>query len=326
MKKARRGFILSVSAVMLSGMLFLFALVGDLGRIFLTQSELQNTADSAALAAILEMQAGSNTITEKAEIFGESHWAGGSSVGLAETDIQLGQYGDGGFSPNLEPYDAVRVLARRTQDSPSGPLALLFAPLFGRNFSNVSAHAVAYLDSHVNGVQGGGGLIPYSVSDSLTDSGGNSIFTPGTIVNIFPKSNTPGNFGTLDFDGGSNSTPDTRDWIENGYEDDFVIPPGGALEVDGDPGIGGNSVLSAFQTIIGKTVYLPVFSTVTGEGSNTIYNVNNILAVRVLEVVLTGSQNNRRILVETVRIASSVLITDPAAPEHPGLAKPKLVV
>jgi len=322
-----RGFVLVTTSLLLSSLLFLFSLVGDLGRIFLTKGELQNVTDAAALAAVSELPNGADVAREKGNAFGQVHWTAGQAILLSESDVQLGRYDfEDGFISELEPYNAVRVFARRTSDAPSGALGLLFAPLFGRNFSNVSALAVAMLDSHIVGVQGKNRLIPYSVIEELTDQNHDGMIDIGAVINVFPNDAAPGNFGVLDFDGGENGIPETRRWIEEGYDYSLTIPPGGSLPIFGSPGINGQSVLNSFEVIMGEIVFLPVHRTVVLEGSNAVFSVVNIVAARVNEVVLTGSQEDRRIMIELIRFASSVLVTDPSAPENPSLAKPRLVI
>jgi hypothetical protein len=63
----------------------------------------------------------------------------------ANGDVQVGNYDrpSATFTANTAPYNSVRVLARRTADSPAGALNLIFAPIFGVSTSDVSRSAVA---------------------------------------------------------------------------------------------------------------------------------------------------------------------------------------
>ena len=57
--------------------------------------------------------------------------------------------------------------------------------------------------------------------------------------------NVPGNWGVLDFDGGANSSNDTKDWIEFGYPG-LVTAPGTS---PGDPGAFSNGLGAALDTL-----------------------------------------------------------------------------
>ncbi|MBI4372301.1 MAG: hypothetical protein HY585_01070 [Candidatus Omnitrophica bacterium] len=323
-----RGAVLILTAVSMIAFLSFFALVVDLGYIFVTKSELQNTADSAALAAILEIQNGEELAAQKAVDFGQAHQVAGSRISIAAEDIVFGHYdlALSQFIPAELPLNAVQVTARRTDDALSGPLPLIFAKLFGNDTSNVQAMSRAVLDTRITGVDTGNKLLPYSVINSVVDADGDGAFDVGNIVDVFPDSAAPGNFGFLDLDGGSNGTPDLRDWIEEGYDSEFIIPPGGSLEIPGNPGIHGASLLNSFQTIIDQVRFIPIHDHVSGSGNGAIYNVVAILAVRVRDVRLTGSQSNRYINLEIISFSSSDLQIDPDAPENNGLSVPRLAI
>jgi hypothetical protein len=159
----------------------------------------------------------------------------------------------------------------------------------------------------------------------VVDQDGDGKFDIGAVINIHPRHDAPGNFGFLDLDGGSNDIPELRQYLEEGYDKKFVIPPLGSVSVDGSPGINGEALLNSFEEIIGKVVFLPVHDSVAFEGDNGVFNVVSLVGVRVQDVLLTGALEDRFIQAEIISFASSVLITDPAAPENNSLAKPRLV-
>lgn len=325
--KNQRGYVLLTVGASLLIFLSSFALVADLGHIFVTKSELQNTADAATLAAVVDIPSGVTTARSKALSFAGSHYTGATKIIIAPTDVEFGNYdfADSQYTANGLPTNAVVVTAKRTQDSQPGALPLFFAPLFGQKFSNVKASARAVLDPHVVGVAGKNRLIPYSVINFVADQNLDGKFDVGSVINIHPRTDAPGNFGFLDLNGGSNSVTELRDYIENGYDSDFVIPPGGSKPVLGSTGIDGNSLINSFQQIIGEVVFLPVHSRVDYEGSNAVFNVIAILAVQVQKVKLMGTINSRQIQIEILNYASSVLVTRPDAPANNSLVKPRLV-
>ena len=325
--KNQRGYVLLTVGGSLFIFLSFFALVADLGNIFLTKSQLQNTADAATLAAVVDIPNGLTTARSKAMSFASSHYAGAVKITIAPTDVEFGNYDfiHSRYTANTLPSNAVVVAAKRTKDSPAGALPLFFAPLFGKNFSNVQASARAVLDPHVVGVTGKNRLIPYSVINFVVDQNRDGQFDIGSVINIHPRSDAPGNFGFLDLNGGSNDVVELRQYIEEGYDSDFVIPPGGSKPVFGSTGIDGNSLINSFQKILNEIVFLPVHNRVDYQGNNAIYNVISILAVRIERVKLTGTLNSRVIQVRILNYASSVLVTRPDAPANNSLVKPRLV-
>ena len=326
--KEEKGAVLLLTGLSLFVILSFFALVVDLGYIFVTKAELQNTADSSALMGVSEIRNGQTFARQKVESFANSYKVADAPIVVADSDVVFGNYNltTNIFQPNASKTNAVQVQARRTQNSPSGPLALFFARLFSKDTSNVRAISTAVLDPRVVGVHGKNRLLPYSVINFVVDQNGDGQYDIGSTINIHPRKDAPGNFGYLDLDGGSNSTTVLRQQIENGYDQDFVIPAGGSKEVLGSTGIEGDSLLNSFQKIIGEEVFLPVHNWVVNPGSNAIFNVISILAVKIEAVKLNGNMDKRYIRVKIINFASSVLVVDPAAPENNSVAKPRLVV
>lgn len=321
-----RGVILAVVGLSLLAFVSFFSLVVDLGYIFVTKNELQNVADSAALAAVIELPNGTEAARAKAVSFGEAHRVAGSPITVEPDHIVFGHYDiqNRTFNTNGSPINALEVEARRTDTASSGPLALFFAGVFGKDTSNVRAISRTVLDPRVVGVRGKNRLLPYSVINFVVDQDGDGAYDVGDIINIHPRNDAPGNFGFLDLDGGSNDVTELRYYIENGYDGDFIIPPGGSVQVSGSTGIEGNSLLNSFEAIVGDEVFLPVHNWVIGEGDGAIFNVISLLAVKVKSVKLTGDPGSRYIRVEIINFASSVLVVDPEAPDNTSVAKPRL--
>lgn len=321
-----KGYVLITMGASLLTLLSLFAFVADFGHIFVTKSQLQNTSDAAALAGVVEIPTSTSEAIQKSQEFGEVHWAGGVQLAIESEDVVLGRYDFQNFTfdPTGTPVNAIQVDAKRTEGSEAGALQLFFAPLFGKETSNVRARSLAVLDPHVIGVQGKNRLIPYSVIDFVVDADGDGQFDLGETIDIHPRDEAPGNFGFLDLDMGSNDVPELRLYIENGYDKEFTIPPGGSLEVSGSTGITGNSLLNSFEVILNETVFLPVHNWVSGEGDNAIFNVIAILAVEISQVKLTGNHQSRFIRTTIIQYASSVLVTDPSAPVNNSVVKPRL--
>lgn len=137
-------------------LLGLAAITVDVGTLYNTRNDLQRTADAAALSAVgVLAYAGSDVdpvqaARETALDYVQRNRVMGNAVtadpqrdvvfGRAAFDAVTGNYV---FTPGAAPVNAVRVTVRKTDDSPNGPARLLFAHVFGRRFSNVSAGSTA---------------------------------------------------------------------------------------------------------------------------------------------------------------------------------------
>jgi Flp pilus assembly protein TadG len=158
--KRRRGTVLVITAVLLPVLLGLVALSVDMGYIVVVQGQLQNTADSAALAGVSVLQqaqvlnnatAGNPTsqaasqnaaiaaARAKVRQFSALNTAGGASVTIPanrDIDIVVGyQSAPGGSITPTSPPDvnfpnAVQVTVRRDSNA-NTPLSLFFAPAIG---------------------------------------------------------------------------------------------------------------------------------------------------------------------------------------------------
>jgi len=336
--KQERGAILIITAVGMMAFITFFSLVVDFGHIFVTKAELQNTADSAAMASIIEVLLGGEETAEQVALdFGQAHQVAGDPILVNPDDVVFGHYDLdlSQFEPNALPTNGVQVTARKAEGALSGPLPLFFARLFGKDFTDVNAVSLAVLDNRISGLTVTNQLLPYTMlqcSEWETPSGcdANGQFDVGTILDVFPGHYAPGNFGFLDLDGGSNGTPDLNEWIEEGYEGEpFIIPPGGSIEIEGNPGIHGASLLGSFTSLVGpppQERFMPVHISVTGQGANTVYTVVAILAVRILDVQLTGPPANRHINVEIIPYTSSSLAVCDECAESSTLTKPRLAL
>ncbi len=138
----RKGAILVLAAVL---MIFVFAFVAftvDIGYMTLTKGELQNAADSAALAGVISLGDGEAAARLTAESFAAQHRAAGSPVVVPDADVLIGRFDfvNKTFVVTTSGQNAVRVFTRVT-DKP-----FFFAPVIGQNKFNSSAHATAMLN------------------------------------------------------------------------------------------------------------------------------------------------------------------------------------
>ncbi len=163
------------------------------------------------------------------------------------------------------------------------------------------------------------GQVQYCASDGIPE------------VNMYPFKeqvctvpDLPGNFGTIDIGPSNNSTADLVRQIEEGVNQADLDAIGGLiLENDGsgtyfkwlngDTGVS-NGIKSALQSIIGEPRILPLFDQAYGNGNNTNYRIVEFVAVRIMDVKLTGSLHKRKVVVQPCQIMSEHAVIDPNAP------------
>ncbi|MGB7157819.1 MAG: TadE family protein [Tepidisphaeraceae bacterium] len=149
-----RGVTLVWVAIVIVVLIGFVALAVDWGYAYYTTQKLQNAADAAALAGAQTVWDSHDEARERAMNFSSYNEAGGDAVLLDENasndpagDIVTGVYDSATrvFTPSDEEgvANAVRVNARRTADSPNGPLALVWGRIFGFNSTQFSRWAIA---------------------------------------------------------------------------------------------------------------------------------------------------------------------------------------
>ena len=142
-----RGITVIWTAITLTVMIMFVGLALDAGYVHYTGHQLQNAADSAALAGAAKVKFNTVTATADAVAAAYANQAARAPVQLDTTvgDVVCGNFDrpSATFTANASPLNAVKVIARRTAGSPGGPLNLIFAPIFGINTSDVSRSAIA---------------------------------------------------------------------------------------------------------------------------------------------------------------------------------------
>lgn len=111
----------------------------------------------------------------------------------------------------------------------------------------------------------------------------------------------PGNWGTIDFDGGSNSNSDTKDWVRDGYPGQVSFSNHPVTDCSGEPHCyeGDTGALAGLnnelQTLENSGIYftLPVFNFVEGNGANAEFHLMGVIRVRLIDYKVNGPQADR---------------------------------
>lgn len=153
-KVRSRGVAIAQTAIIAGTLgLGVAAMAIDTGLMFNARSEMQTSADAAALAAAAEL-VGPNPDTNARQVayqFAEKNkvaWDGATIDPNADVDVGRAVVNGEGkyeFVNASEPYNAVRVRVRRDANAADGPVSLAFAKSFGAGEAEITAEATAML-------------------------------------------------------------------------------------------------------------------------------------------------------------------------------------
>jgi Putative Flp pilus-assembly TadE/G-like len=273
MNQRDEGSIAVIAAVAFLPLCLMLAIVVDSGRVWVGRTRLQNSVEAAAIAAA------QNWMT-KGQACSATALAVVSSDGSAPTAVQCSVTGS-------KTSGVTRVTATES-------IGLTFAGLVGRSSSVVSASTGVRIGAVGSAV----GVWPFGLCSqvkAVSDWIASGMTTATSTAIRFEDQNqkcggsVSGNWGVLDFNGGSSSNAETKDWVDNGYlgvvkVGDWII---------GSPGAPSSSL--DIQSIVGKSVIMPMFSSPRLSGSNVEYRVVGFAKARVDAVQFTGGASSRSI-------------------------------
>ena len=154
-KRQRQGVILSVLAVIGVFLLAIVMFFVDVAYMQLTRTELQAVTDAAAKAACeaIDGETTTSSIRQVAIDVAAANQVGGAALNLDSEDIILGKSelspdGSWLFHANLAPFNAVQIVATKSDEKSSGAVRLFFAGAMGSNRFTPTQQAVASQFDH----------------------------------------------------------------------------------------------------------------------------------------------------------------------------------
>ncbi|QDU98259.1 TadG family pilus assembly protein [Lignipirellula cremea] len=135
----RKAQVVVWAALMMVFVVGMVAFAVDVGYMLLTRSQLQNAADSAAIAGAAVMSQGTEAVVAEAQEFAAYHVAASDKVKLDAGDVEFGVWDSDArkFEATIDPGNAIRVTVRREK------AALFFGRVFGHKVFSTQASAVA---------------------------------------------------------------------------------------------------------------------------------------------------------------------------------------
>lgn len=279
----RKGSVLVLTALLMVAMLAVLAFAVDLGYILVARTELQRTADAAAIAAawqLIEEEGwdGSPLTVATADKYSASNKVLQAEMLLAESDTDIGRLNNptdmAEEISHGDPteYNAVEVRIRRTANQ-NEAVPLFFARAMGFQSAEVAGQATAAFYTNLRGFE-----VPAKPGDrniqilpfALDEETWNGLVEGTTLddnwewdedaeevnpgadleyeVNLFPQgTGSPGNRGTVDIGSNNNSTADIARQILEGISPSDLAHHGGELKLedDGEMELNGDTGISA---------------------------------------------------------------------------------
>lgn len=279
-----RGAAAVIVGASLVALLGATGLAVDIGNLQATRNRTATAADSAALAAAQELSDSETEATACATAQthvtanepGATMTSCSTSIatnGQAVVTVELQQVVDYVFGGAVG-FDSATVNQRTT--ARYGPQGVSGLRPFGLCMETLSSLLGSWDPSGLSSV--GPVMFPFDGSTPADCNGGVGV---------------PGNWGNLDFDGGSNGTPDQIDWITNGY--DGVVHPGDVVE--GNPGSLGGALSGALGSLVssGEVFQVPIFGSVSGSGANATFDVIGFVTAQLTGYAVTGNPSNRHL-------------------------------
>lgn len=230
--REERGAVAVAAAVLLTGLVGLTGAATDLGVVYSARGQLQNAADSAALAAAKSMFTYNEqtyaiiTTPEEARAtahqFSQANKALGNSLILLDPDYTIGwwdldaqAFTRTGESANPDDLNAVEVTLRK-DDLANSPVTTMFAGIVGVSTVDVQAKSLAFVGYPQAVPRGGGVGIPIAIKESAI-SNGDSPYC-GSSLEFHSENNENGSWTSF------NRWPANSNTVDNFICDCYTVP------------------------------------------------------------------------------------------------------
>ncbi len=281
------GISMPLVAMAMTMMLGMSALVIDLGNGWRTRRAIIPATDAAALAAAQDYVNGIDGCAAVATTYLVNNEAAATLDGCTKVDYSS---------------DRGRVTVTASHN-----VETWFAPVLGIGDYTVSSASTATWGPPLAAT----GLRPIGLclDGSAVLQAAIASATASTITITYDKDqpNTcgggtiPGNWGTIDFDGGANSNSDTKDWINNGYPDSVFFDNHPVTSCVSEPHCyeGDTGAIAGIQgeltALMNSGVFfsLPVFNFAENPGGNAQFHLAGVVRVQLVDFKVNGAEANR---------------------------------
>jgi Flp pilus assembly protein TadG len=312
----RRGAILVLAALLMVVLIGMVAFSVDYAYLLKLRTDLQRSADAAALAAVqdlIRLPNGTqdlNKARETAVTFVRNN-LDDQSFQVASGDIQIGRYDPTSIYSKVTlldtgTFDTVRVTLRK-DGATNAKAPLFFARVLGVEDATITVTATAILQK-AEFLQPGAQVLPFATPldlwNSLEPGDRWSVYGDGKLKDEYGN-NVPGNWGTMDIGNANNSTSDLNDQILNGLRQsdldalhaDGRIPQKTYIDssvpawMESDTGLS-SGLKHSVEAVHGQQKVVPIYDTlVNSKGSHVDFHVVKWGVVKVIDSKWKGSKD-----------------------------------
>jgi len=123
-----------------------------------------------------------------------------------------------------------------------------------------------------------------------------------------------------DIGSANNSTADLSRQIRSGlnaddldyYGGEFRLGPEGFILLNGDTGLS-RRIKDDLEAIIGQPRAIPIFTTITGHGNNSMFTIVGFAGIRIVQVQLSEAMNSKKVMLQPAFVMDSTVLTTQAA-------------
>ncbi len=156
-RQNRRGVLVVLFALLLPVLIILLGFSVDYANMQRVRNEARAIADIAAKVAANRLASTQDIVLARqaAKDVAAQNTIGGETITLRDKDIVFGKalkQGDGSYSftGGSTPFNSVRVFAGRTDDTPEGPVSMMFGSFYGHSdFSTSQSATASFVDVEV---------------------------------------------------------------------------------------------------------------------------------------------------------------------------------
>jgi hypothetical protein len=283
-----RGAVAVIVGIVVTVLFGFAGLAVDLGNLWESRRHLVTATDAAALAAAQAYGMGDNGCGSFDDDYVAFNYADAAVTGCTAAGMHTGRGSVTVAAQAPVDFKFAGVLGVGDPQVHSGTTAGWFIPdgvKWLRPFGLCKDHPA--VKAWLNSPWGESPPVKVTYSKNANDDCGNA----------------SGNWGTFDFDGGSNATGDTREWTLNGYRE--LVHTGD--QVPGDPGAFSNGIGADLDAVIaaGGLMSLPLFDSVSVNGNSSSFHIFGFISVRLVGYQVAGTPESRYLEIKFLRMVVS---------------------
>ena len=227
-KHRQKGAVIILTAMSLLALLGFMGIALDFGHLFVVKTELQTAADSCALAAVQELDGGSDALVRATRVgtlagnLNKVNFQGGAA-GLVDADVIFSDALDGAYSHTFAPVANAKYAKCTSSKVGMVPWMIQTLTAVSGNTTFAANQGVIALGVATRTPAQTACAIPVQIRPKTGGTAPNYGYTPGDwIPSLYSETGPsstigPGQFGWANLDGSTSAIETIRELLANGY-------------------------------------------------------------------------------------------------------------